>query len=93
MQKTRKKIANTALALKLLVRCWAMLRHNQPWNPNLAEPATATEVKTIGRGQSEIIGHELGFEPNLKHNCPPNSLRQPGVILTLFASLSHWPDS
>jgi transposase len=39
-QKTRKKTAITALARKLLVRCWAMLKHNQPWNPDLAEPTT-----------------------------------------------------
>jgi len=30
-QKTRKKIAIIAVARKLLVRCWAMLRHHQPW--------------------------------------------------------------
>lgn len=41
-QKTRKKTAITALARKLLVRCWAMLRHNQPWNPDLAQPITST---------------------------------------------------
>lgn len=39
-QKTRKKTAITALARKLLVRCWAMLLHNQPWNPDLAQPIT-----------------------------------------------------
>lgn len=32
-QKTRKKTAIVAVARKLLVRCWAMLRQNQPWNP------------------------------------------------------------
>lgn len=31
-QKTRKKTAVIALARKLLVRCWAMLRDHQPWN-------------------------------------------------------------
>lgn len=31
-QKTRKKTAIVAVARKLLVRCWAMLRHNQAWN-------------------------------------------------------------
>ncbi|NJL41154.1 MAG: IS110 family transposase [Leptolyngbyaceae cyanobacterium SM1_4_3] len=41
-QKTRKKTAITALARKLLVRCWAMLRHNQPWNPELAQPTAST---------------------------------------------------
>ncbi|WNZ22158.1 IS110 family transposase [Leptolyngbya sp. NK1-12] len=30
-QKTRKKIAIIAVARKRLVRCWAMLRHKQPW--------------------------------------------------------------
>lgn len=33
-QKTRKKIAIIAVARKLLVRCWAMLRHKQPWQDN-----------------------------------------------------------
>jgi transposase len=32
-QKTRKKKAIVAVARKLLVRCWAMLRDNQPWQP------------------------------------------------------------
>jgi hypothetical protein len=30
-QKIRKKIAIIAVARKLLVRCWAMLRHKQTW--------------------------------------------------------------
>lgn len=29
--RSRKKIAITAVARKLLVRCWAMLRDGQPW--------------------------------------------------------------
>jgi transposase len=33
-QKTRKKTAIVAVARKLLVRCWAMLRHKQPWQDN-----------------------------------------------------------
>ena len=33
--KSRKKIAITALARKLLVRCWAMLRDEQDWNDNI----------------------------------------------------------
>ena len=37
-QKTRKKTAIVAVSRKLLVRCWAMLLHNQPWNPELAQP-------------------------------------------------------
>ncbi|PZD70485.1 hypothetical protein C1752_12056 [Acaryochloris thomasi RCC1774] len=36
-QKTRRKTAIVAVARKLLVRCWAMLRHNQPWNPMLMQ--------------------------------------------------------
>ena len=40
-QKTRRKTAIVAVARKLLVCCWAMLRNNQPWNPNLTlQPAT-----------------------------------------------------
>lgn len=34
-QKTRRKTAIVAVARKLLVRCWAMLRHHEPWNPDL----------------------------------------------------------
>jgi transposase len=37
-QKTRKKTAIVAVARKLLVRCWAMLLRNQPWNRDLAQP-------------------------------------------------------
>jgi transposase len=32
-QKTRRKQAVTALARKVLVWCWAMLRDNKPWDP------------------------------------------------------------
>ncbi len=32
-QKTRKKQALVALARKILVRCWAMLRDGKPWDP------------------------------------------------------------
>jgi len=32
---SRKKIAITALARKLVVRCWAMLRDEQDWNDNI----------------------------------------------------------
>jgi transposase len=44
-QRTRRKQAVVALARKLLVRCWAMLRDGQPWRaeptaPSLANPAT-----------------------------------------------------
>lgn len=37
--KVRKKSAIVALARKILVRCWAMLRDGAPWRP---EPAAAT---------------------------------------------------
>lgn len=37
-QKTRKKTAIVAVARKLLVCCWAMLKHNQPWNPPSTHP-------------------------------------------------------
>ena len=32
-KKSRKKIAIVAVGRKLLVRCWAMLRHQTPWQP------------------------------------------------------------
>src|SRR6516165_12540084 len=35
-QRTRKKQAVIALARKLLVRCWAMLRDGQPWRAEKA---------------------------------------------------------
>ena len=35
-QKTRRKQALVAVARKLLVRCWAMLRHNTAWDERLA---------------------------------------------------------
>jgi transposase len=38
--KTRKKVAIVAVARKLLVICWAMLRDNKPWQSRQA-PATA----------------------------------------------------
>jgi transposase len=41
-QKTRKKTAIIALARKLLVRCWAMLRRNEPWQDDTVFPSTAT---------------------------------------------------
>jgi transposase len=34
---SRKKIAITALARKLLVRCWAMLRDGRPWQDSVVE--------------------------------------------------------
>jgi transposase len=39
--KSRKKQAIVALARKLLVRCWAMLRDGTPWRENTAEAAEA----------------------------------------------------
>jgi transposase len=41
-QKTRKKTAIIALARKLLVRCWAMLRRKEPWQDETVFPSTAT---------------------------------------------------
>jgi transposase len=35
-QRTRRKQAIVAVARKLLVRCWAMLRDGRPWDPRLA---------------------------------------------------------
>ena len=35
-QKTRRKQALVAVARKLLVRCWAMLRHGTAWDERLA---------------------------------------------------------
>jgi transposase len=35
-QRTRRKQATVAVARKLLVRCWAMLRDGRPWDPRLA---------------------------------------------------------
>jgi transposase len=46
-QKTRRKQALVALARKLLVRCWAMLRDGTKWKdgPSLAEAAAAAGVE------------------------------------------------
>jgi transposase len=41
-QKTRKKTAIIALARKLLVRCWAMLRRNEPWQDDTVFSSAAT---------------------------------------------------
>jgi transposase len=41
-QKTRKKTAIIALARKLLVRCWAMLRRKEAWQDDTVFPSTAT---------------------------------------------------
>jgi transposase len=32
--KSRKRIAIVAVARRLLIRCWAMLRDNKPWQPD-----------------------------------------------------------
>jgi hypothetical protein len=40
-QKTRKKTAIVAVARKLLVCCWAMLKHNHPWNRPGVQPTNA----------------------------------------------------
>lgn len=41
-QKTRKKTAIVAVARKLLVRCWAMLRHKQPWQDSTSLLSAST---------------------------------------------------
>lgn len=46
-QKTRKKTAIIALARKLLVRCWAMLRRNEPWQDDTVFSSTATLPSAI----------------------------------------------
>lgn len=46
-QKTRKKTAIIALARKLLVRCWAMLRRKEPWQDDTGFPSTATLPSSI----------------------------------------------
>jgi len=38
---SRKKIAITAVARKLLVRCWAMLRDEQPWRDEISDKEAA----------------------------------------------------
>ena len=46
-QKTRKKTAIIALARKLLVRCWAMLRRKEPWQDDSVFPSTATSPSSM----------------------------------------------
>ncbi|WP_316431728.1 IS110 family transposase [Leptolyngbya sp. NK1-12] len=46
-QKTRKKTAIIALARKLLVRCWAMLRRKEPWQDDTVFPSTTTSPSSI----------------------------------------------
>lgn len=41
-QKTRKKTAIIAVARKLLVRCWARLRHQQPWQDDTPAMSATT---------------------------------------------------
>ena len=43
-KKSRKKIAIVAVGRKLLVRCWAMLRHQTPWRPEL-NTVVATQLR------------------------------------------------
>lgn len=45
-QKTRKKIAIIAVARKLLVRCWGMLRHKQPWQDSTAPLSASTSASS-----------------------------------------------
>jgi transposase len=46
-QKTRKKTAIIALARKLLVRCWAMLRRKEAWQDDTVFPSTAPSPSLI----------------------------------------------
>lgn len=41
-KKSRKKIAIVAVGRRLLVRCWAMLRHQTLWRPELNIPLTSS---------------------------------------------------
>ena len=43
-KKSRKKIAIVAVGRKLLVRCWAMLRHRTPWHPEL-NPVITSQLR------------------------------------------------
>jgi len=55
-QKTRKKTAIIALARKLLVRCWAMLRRKEPWQDD-----TLKCPPIFGQGaKSSMLVHERG---------------------------------
>jgi transposase len=46
-QQTRKKTAIIALARKLLVRCWAMLRRQEPWQDDTVFPSAATSPSSV----------------------------------------------
>jgi transposase len=45
--KSRRKIAIIAVARRLLIRCWAILRDGQPWSP---PPLTTSEPMAAGGG-------------------------------------------
>jgi transposase len=47
--KARKKQAVVALARRILVRCWAMLRDGAAWRPDRAPDSTAVAVRPPGR--------------------------------------------
>jgi transposase len=46
-QKTRRKQAAVALARKVLVWCWAMLRDNRPWDGRRGEAAIEEVIKAV----------------------------------------------
>jgi transposase len=46
-QKTRRKQAAVALARKVLVWCWAMLRDNRPWDARRGEAAIEEVIKAV----------------------------------------------
>jgi transposase len=45
---TRKKIAIVAVARRLLIRCWAMLRDGVPWRPPNTEPIPSRTCGVVG---------------------------------------------
>ncbi|MDB5328302.1 MAG: transposase, family [Phycisphaerales bacterium] len=47
-QCTRRKQAAVALARKILVWCWAMLRDEREWDDSIAAPAALPEMATTG---------------------------------------------
>jgi transposase len=61
-QKSRKKIAIIAVARKLLVRCWAMLRHKQPWR----DDTSSLDASTLP-SSSNLSGLILDEATNMKH--------------------------
>jgi transposase len=56
-QKTRKKTAIVAVARKLLVRCWAMLRHKQPWQDDTPATSVTTSPSDLTTQPELVIGN------------------------------------